>query len=413
MLRKFYTHWLNSFKGLPRGVWLLALINFINRCGGMVMIFISVYLTKELGYPITDAGYVMTCFGLGAITGNYLGGWLSDRVGYYHVQFFSLLLNGAFLLLMLLVRDFWFMCATMFVMSVISEAYRPANQVATASFTDPETRTRSISVLRLAYNIAFTLAPALGGIIAGTLGWNWLFWADGLTCIAAAIALRMLMRPVEKKQETPKEATKAATTALSDLQPHRDRPFMLFVLCTFFSAMAFMQMFWTLPVFFKDAHGWNEDAIGWMLALNGAIVFIVEIPLIFYIEKKYTSSQFIQFGSLLYIVAYASLMLPFGAIWVGILYMLFISLGEIFVMPFGGNISYSKAANSAFPGKYMAIYGLSYSVANVLAPLLGTQVIERWGFQWHWTITAGFALVALFGFRYLGRAEVGKTRLAV
>ncbi len=399
MLSKFYAHWLNSFKGLPRGVWLLALINFINRCGGMVLIFISVYLTKELKYPLADAGYVMTCFGLGAIAGNYLGGWLSDRIGYYRVQLFSLLLNGVFLLLMLLVRDFWVMCATMFVMSVISEAYRPANQVATASFTDPETRTRSISVLRLAYNIAFTLAPALGGIIAGTLGWHWLFWADGLTCIAAAIALRLLMRPVKKTAAAKAEAAELRAN-LSDVQPHHDRPFMLFVVCTFFSAMAFMQMFWTLPVFFKDVYNWDEAAIGWLLALNGAIVFLVEIPLIFQIEKKRAPTEFIQFGLLLYIAAYTSLLFPFEAVLIGVLYMVFISLGEIFVMPFGGNIAYSKAANSANPGKYMATYGLSYSVANVLAPLLGTQVIAAWGFHWHWGITALFALVSVVGFRF-------------
>ena len=397
MLQTFYTHWLNSFRGLPRGVWLLAIVNFINRCGGMVLIFLSVYLTKHLGYALTDAGYVMTFFGVGAIGGIWLGGRLTDKIGFYPVQLMSLLLNGVLLLLMLLVQDFWVMCFTVFTLSVVSEAFRPANQVATASYTEPETRTRSISVLRLSFNLGFTIAPALGGIIAGTWGWHWLFWADGLTCIAAAIALRLLLKPVQKQAI---EAHQETNSALPSTPPYRDRSFWPFLIFTFFGALSFMQMIWTVPVFFKDVYLWTEDQIGWALALNGALVFMIEMPMIYYIEKRRSPLFYTQLGLLLYFISYLCFIFPIGALLAAVIFMVFISFGEMFVMPFSGNMAYAKAASRSNAGSYMAAYGLSYSFANIVAPLLGTQVIAQLGFNWHWFITGAFSLVALLGFRF-------------
>ena len=396
MLQNIYSHWLNSFKGLPRGVWLLAIVNFINRCGSMVLIFLSVYLTKHLGYTIKDAGYVMTFFGVGAIVGIWLGGKLTDIIGYYRVQLMSLLLNGVLLLLMLLVESFWAMCITVFTLSVISEAFRPANQVATVLYTEPETRTRSISVLRLAFNLGFTISPALGGIIAGHFGWHWLFWADGITCIAAAVALRLLLKPVAQK----KTAEAEAASNLPNIPPYKDRSFRPFLLFTFFGAMAFMQMIWTVPVFFKDVYLWSEDKIGWVVALNGAIVFLVEMPMIFYIENRRSTLFYTQLGLLLYFVSYLCFIFPLGAMVAAVLFMVLISFGEMFVMPFSGNMAYAKASHYANKGSYMAAYGLSYSFANIFAPLLGTQIIATWGFNWHWTVTGLYALVALVGFRF-------------
>jgi predicted MFS family arabinose efflux permease len=400
MLLTFYTHWTNSFKGIPRAVWLLSFVNFINRCGGMVLIFLSVYLTKHLGFSIVEAGYVMTMFGIGALVGTWIGGRLTDKVGYYPVQLLSLLLNGLLLLSMLLVHNFWPMCLAVFSVSVISESFRPANQVAMALYTNTTNRTRSISVLRLAYNLGFTIAPALGGIIAGNFGWHWLFWADGLTCIAAAVGLRLLLKPVKK---TELEVATEESKDLPKIKPYLDKTFMPFLFCTFLGAMAFMQMLWTVPVYFKDSFGWQEDKIGWIMALNGALVFLIEMPFIFYIEKRRPPFVYVQIGIFLYIVAYSAFLMPVAGVFAAVLYMIFISFGEMLVMPFSGNLAYSIANERANKGGYMAAYGLSYSFANIFAPLLGTQIIATWGFNTLWVVTCGFALLALLGFRRMER----------
>ena len=47
-----------AYSGIPRPVWWLGLVMFINRSGTMVIPFLTVYLTTK-GYSLTKAGYVM------------------------------------------------------------------------------------------------------------------------------------------------------------------------------------------------------------------------------------------------------------------------------------------------------------------------------------------------------------------
>ena len=91
----------------------------------------------------------------------------------------------------------------MFLNGMASEAFRPANSVAIRTHSDAETRTRSLSLMRVAVNLAISFALIVGGILA-SMGWSWLFIVDGLTCFGAALILRIYLK--EKQTETKKEA---------------------------------------------------------------------------------------------------------------------------------------------------------------------------------------------------------------
>jgi predicted MFS family arabinose efflux permease len=400
MLFKFYRHWRSSFAGIPRAIWFLALINLVNRLGGMVIVFITIYLTKELHFGIREAGYVMGFYGLGALTGAFVGGKLTDRFGYYPVQLWSLISNGVMLVLLIPIRDFWLMCAAVFAMSLTSDVFRPANSVAIALNSEPENRTRSISLMRMAFNMGWTIAPAFGGLIVAAFGWYWLFWVDGLTCIAAALTLRWLMppkpagataQPVENKEIIAKTAS-----------PYRDRPFLWFVFLTMLNAVVFMQLLWTVPVFWKDDYHWTEAQIGLMSALNGLMVFLIEMPLVHHLEGRRPKLDYVRMGLLMYIVAYLSFVMPFGAFGAALAFTVVISFGEMFVMPFSSNYVYGRSAGSR-QGQYMALYTMAYSVSHIVAPLFGTQVIAAWGYAVLWYLLAILAGITWAGFWILDK----------
>jgi predicted MFS family arabinose efflux permease len=406
MILKMYNRWLNSYLGIPRAVWFLALVNLVNRCGSMVIGFITIYLTQQLHFDIRAAGYILGCFGVGALGGAFLGGKLTDRFGYYLVQIWSLLLNGLMLIILFQVQSFWAMCLGVFVLSLVAESFRPANSVAVLRNSTYETRTRSVSLMRMAFNMGWTISPVVGGLLVA-FGWKWLFWIDGLTCIVAALAYRWLLPPgMEVSAPEAPESHEENTPILS---PYRDRRFIYFWLLSFVGAIVFMQIMWTIPVFFKEIYHWTEFQIGMMIAFNGLVVFTVEMPLIFRIEKKRPVLQFVQFGLLLYMLSYLSLVLPIPFVLAALLYMFIISLGEIFVMPFSSNFMYERAGHGN-QGAYSAMYGMSYSVANIVAPLLGTQVIAAFGYHSLWVFIAALAIVALFGFRKLDKYGVSETR---
>ena len=401
MLLRIYHHWVNSYRGIPYDIWFLSLVSLINRCGSMVISFITLYLTQRLQFTIEETGYVMGFFGAGALLGAYLGGRLTDRIGAGPVMFWSLIFNGLILIGMLEVQHFWPMCATVFMMSISSEVFRPANSVAIRQSSTPEIRTRAISLYRMSVNLGFTVAPALGGLLA-TLGWHWLFWVDGLTCIAAAIMLRQRYTAPAVPASVPAQPKEEAAAAASGDSPFRDRPFMWFIAFTVINAVVFMQILWTVPVFFKEAYHWPEAQIGLLMALNGLVVFLVEMPLIFRIDGTRQPSVFIRVGLVLYILSYLSLAVAFPPMLAASLYMVIISFGEIFVMPFSSNYVMSRSPEKRL-GQYMAVYTMAYSCSNILAPLMGTQVIAAWGFRTLWFIAIGLALVAWVGFGVMER----------
>jgi MFS family permease len=313
-------------------------------------------------------------------------------------MFWSLITNGLILIGMVQVRGFWPMCGVIFLMSVSSEIFRPANSVSIRQNSVPENRTRAISLYRMSVNLGWTIAPALGGLLA-TLGWNWLFWVDGLTCIAAAFMLRRLPASHAIPDEKTPDAEEKKTPGIS---PFKDRSFMWFIILTVVNAVVFMQILWTVPVFFKEAYQWSEAQIGLLMALNGLVVFVVEMPLIFRIDGTKAPVVFIRFGLVLYILAYLSLTAPVAAILAASVYMVLISFGEIFVMPFSSNFVMSRAPEGRF-GQYMGVYTMAYSCSNIMAPLLGTQIIAAWGYLTLWALAAGLGLVGWLGFRLLER----------
>jgi predicted MFS family arabinose efflux permease len=397
MLQRLYTHWLDSYRGIPRVIWYLSIVSLVNRCGAFVVSFLALYMTKKLGFPLEEAGYVMTCFGVGAFSGAFIGGKLTDRLGYFPVQFWSLMLNGIILLLMMLVRDIWVMGFAVFAMSFSSEIFRPANSVAMARNCEPDTRTRSISLYRMAVNLGWTLAPALGGMLVA-FGWEWLFWVDGLTCIAASITLLWLIprktAPVEVLETNPEEPVPTLV-----INPYRDRRFLLFALLTMMGAITFMQLLWTIPLFWEKSYGWTEGQIGRLLALNGLLVFLTEMPLVHRLEGRRPAVDYIRFGLILYTIAYAACLLPWG-IWAALIFLVTISFGEMFVMPFSSNFVFGRSEGSK-QGQYMALYTMSYSVANIIAPFLGTQIIAAWGYQILWISVSSLAILTWIGFWWL------------
>ena len=169
MFKSIINVYADSFSGLSRSVWLLSLIMLINRAGAMVLPFMTLYLTTDLGFTLTAAGWVMGAYGLGSILGAYAGGYLTDKFGYYHIQLYSLIISAFILLLLVFLKEYLAILAAVFCFALIAVKVRPAHSVVIAAYATPQHRTRSFSLMRFAINLGFSIVPAMGGIVAGTL----------------------------------------------------------------------------------------------------------------------------------------------------------------------------------------------------------------------------------------------------
>ena len=289
------------------------------------------------------------------------------------------------------------------VVGMAAEAFRPANTVAIKQHSTESTRTRSMSLMRVAVNLAISLALIVGGLLV-SLGWQWLFIVDAFTCFAAAGMLLFLLK--EKKQPSQEESIPMITPQYilknDSKSPYVDKKYLLFIFSTFVGATVFMQIIWTVPVFFKQVYGWNEATIGFVSAINGIAVMTLEMPLIFRIENKQRPMWFVRLGIVCYAISYLAFTLPTSLSWfLATFFMILISFGEIFVMPFSTSWA-TRQGTEARQGQYLALYTMAYSISNVMAPMVGTQVIAAFGFTAFWFVLGGMSAVAFAGFWYLG-----------
>jgi len=88
-------------------VRLLCLGSFINRAGSFVFVFMTIYISEQLGFGITYAANCFGVFGLGSIISSLAGGQLADRIGRKPVMVFALFGGAAALVLLGIVRDRW------------------------------------------------------------------------------------------------------------------------------------------------------------------------------------------------------------------------------------------------------------------------------------------------------------------
>jgi len=384
----------NAYGGLDRTMWLLALIQFINRSGTMVVVFLSVYLKDDLGFSLGQVGTVMALFGAGSITGSFFGGRLIDKIGFYRIMFFSLFFGGLAFILVGWVRNFAVLAVAMFFMSAISECFRPANMAAMSIYSKPETYTRSVALSRLAMNLGFSIGPAIGGFLA-SIDYNLIFWVDGITCLIAAGILKMYI----KEKRAPKK--EKAEAHVSSKSPYMDKIYLLFLPICVFYIVSFFQFFSTMPLYYKDVEHFTEIEIGWLMALNGLIVAVFEMVLIYKFEKKTSLYNFIAWGSVLLILSYISLVFWGGWWWLAFLTIV-ISFSEMLALPFMNTFMNNRAPVES-KGQYASLYVMAWAVAQIITPLIATNMIALSGYNGLWLLLAGFAVATILGIKWLER----------
>jgi len=389
----------NAYSGLSPSTWWLSLVMLINRSGTMVVPFMTIYLTENKHFSIGAAGIVLSLFGAGAICGGFLGGRLTDKLGFYPIQQFTLIGGGILFIVLGQMDSYVSICISTFVLSLINESFRPANAAAIAHYSKEENRTRSYSLNRLAINLGWATGGTIGGIVA-SYNYHLLFWIDGLTNIGAALLLLFVLSPT-RNDATPKKTEKKPSDPSGS--PYKDKAYIAFIVLSIMYAYCFFQLFTTMPVFYrKDLH-LSTANIGLIMAANGILIVLFEMVLIHNLEGKKNNLYYVTIGTTLVALSYLVFNIIPHFAWLATISMLIVTIGEIMSMPFMNSFWISRA-KSHNTGQYAGLYTIAWSTAQVLGPGTGGQIAEKWGFTALWWVVGGMCIAAAVGFKWLERA---------
>ena len=378
MIKKLFKNYFQHFSEFSIEVKILAITTFINRCGAMGVAFLSKYMLEELHFTYSQIGWVMVFFGIGSFIGTWISGKLSDKIGFYKVMLFSLFTTGILFILLQFLTTFYSFCFGVLLLTTVSDMYRPAMLVSLNTYALKADRTRALSLVRSAVNLGFMFGPVIGGIIITVLDYNYLFYIDGLTCILSIVLFSIYVK--EKKLPYKLKVFKhlKETTSVFD-----DKPFLIHLLVTMITGVLFFQIFTTLSIYYKEVFHFSSLEGGLFLALNGVLILLFELPIVKYIEtKKINKLLMVSYGVLAMAIGYLFLLIE-NNVFTLILMMVSMTIGVMLTFPFA-NSFVKKRSLKKQEGKFMSVFTMSYSMAQIVSTKTGMEIIAKYGYRANW-----------------------------
>jgi predicted MFS family arabinose efflux permease len=399
----------NSFKGLSKESWMLALVMLINRAGSMVLPFLGVYMTDHLKFSIENTGIVLSFFGIGSVIGSWLGGFITDRIGEYRVQYLSLLLSVPLFCMIPLFKTEIGVATIILLQSIVSDSFRPANSVAITKYAKPENITRAFSLNRMAMNLGFSIGPALGGILSA-ISYEFLFFSNAFTALVAGILYIVFFRKRNILAKLKARKVQEAIEIKKENSPYRDGKFLVYCFFCMLFSICFFQLFSTLTIFYKDTAHISQQSIGYILGYSGFLVVLLEMGLVQVAEKYFSLAVTMLLGTFICGFAYAMLGFDYSIVTL-VISMSLLCVGEIWALPFMSTITALRSGKNN-KGAYMGLNGISFSIAFIVTPTLGTFIAERFGFTMLWIGTGVLATIIAIAFYYIVPWMIGDRKHA-
>lgn len=392
----------NIYREYRRSFWVLVGATFIDRLGGSLLFpFFGLYITRKFGVGMTEVGVLFLLFSLSAFVGNFLGGALTDRIGRRTMLIFGLLASSFSTLLMGFVESLEVFYVLALVSGIFTDVAGPAHQAMVADLVPENKRAEGFGILRVAFNLAVTIGPAIGGFLAAQ-SYLLLFVTDAIISTITATIVFLFIRETKPKLQPGHQPETVGATFKGYGRVLRDGTFMLFVFTCILMGLVYMNMNATLGVYMRDVVGFAdpERAYGLLLSINAFMVVVLQFPITRRITDK-PPLLMMAAGTALYAVGFAMYGFVAGYA-MFVLAMVIITIGEMVVAPVSQSLT-ARFAPEDMRGRYMAVFGISWGIPFAIGPLLAGGIMDGPTPRLLWYAAGFIGLLAVLGFLYLQR----------
>lgn len=389
----------NPYANIPSAMWLLATVTLISRSGNMVLVFLPLYLTQQLGFDLIVAGQIISLYGLGQIAGAYFGGVMTDKFGSINIQAFGFLLVGSFYILLAFLKAKITIMLCMFFVGVFTASIRPATSTTIARLCTPSIRTRAYALNYQAVNLGASIGPAIGGVLAG-ISYMRIFQLDGIANLLAGIALWSFFK---KQSSNTSQLTEPSNQDKSTISALKDKPFLVFLLLSSLIGICFFQILNIYPLYLSNNYHLSTIEIGMIMAFNGILIILFQMALTSML-KKYNALRIINTGGLLICAGY--FILPwYSGFYYALFSMTIITLGEMLMMPFAFEIV-TKVSPEARRGQYLGLLTCAISsIPLFVTPNLMPYIYLTYGSGVLWSSMGLAGVIIYIGFEYLNQTS--------
>lgn len=384
--------------GLPATYWYLWTGSLINRAGGFVIVYLTIYLTTVQGFSPSRSGLVLGLWAAGGAIGTLAGGVAADRVG-RRITLLVAHLGGVLLLVALaFAQGFWLIAPLTFLFGLVGEASRPAFQALMVDVVPAKDRLRAFTLNYWAVNVGFAVAATLAGLAAAADP-KLIFLVNAGTALAPFLFILLKVR--EPHRERPAAAPHAPVERAGIGTVLRDRVFLGFVAVNLLISFVFMQHLSTLPIA-MTGDGIPAQQYGLVIALNGVLIVAGQL-FIPKLIKSYDRSRVLAVAALIIGLGFGLTAFADSAAFYALTVLIW-TVGEMLNSPSNSTLT-AALSPAALRGRYQGVMSLSWSVAGFAAPVLGGYVQQHLGDEALWLGCGVIAIVAAAGQLWSGPAR--------
>lgn len=368
----FYMEYRYNFRNLDHRLWVLSVVRFIRAFGrGSTFVFLPLVLISVFKLSFLFTGLLLGFATLIMSTVQYFAGQWTDKIGRRSILVYSQIPGiFAYLILFYSVANpvyVYLAIGSWYATIVINAVQYPAVQASVADITSVSDRLSGFTAIRLMANLGIAVGPLVGAYLA-RFGLQYIFLiASAATAIEVLMLYKLMTetytpdRTVEKSPVTLKQAYRA------------DRFFIIFILIGILLSFFTRQRGSSLTVYAVVLQNLPFMYLGYIWALNGFLVVILQLPALRVMTKWSNPIFWRGIGVAFYALSFTTLSLV-PTLGVLLLSMTISTVGEDFVSPTTQAIV-TTIAPGHLKGSYIGIYNLITSAGSFSGALVGLWML--------------------------------------
>ena len=369
----------------------MALTNFAVT---MPLVLIPIYI-RELGASITQLGLFFTISMIFPILVKLLGGWLSDVVGRLQVILIGSVTGVLTFTVYALAPTWEAALLAPALMAITSSLTIPAYAAYIADITPEPSRGRMFGVSQTVFRASGVIAPVIGGLLAASIGFTFMFWVAAIAFAIAAIIFFFLLRTA------PSLKLSAQQVSWDSLKSSFAQMWALFVAGGVIAWILIIDgvrdigmrlSFDLIPVFLTDIHGVSLERIGFMDGVYGLALLLTLYPAGWLVDR---TSENKVIALAIIAGALSRLVLALSTdVWGFTLSFALQGIGFGLFAPSGSSLI-SKAVPQNLRGVAYGLLATSISIFSLPSPWLGSQIWEFLGPRYPFLISVAIGTLLI------------------